>query len=287
MSVIDILSSGNYIVVNKKIASELGLCEAILLGELASEHKYWSNTEKLEDGFFYSTVENIKENTTLSKDQQRNAMNTLKEKGIVTVVLKGIPAKRFVRINEDAVIPYILDKFVQNGLTSSYQTSDQVVGKHDIKLSENTTTSCRETEQQVVGKYVGNNNNNNNNNNNKKESKKESIKERKHSEYDEILATIADDNLRDTYLEYIKMRKMIKAPMTDRALQMLINKVEQLEPGNTERQKLLLDTAILNNWKSVYPLKDNQTRSYGRTAEEKNAGYCINPNEDSLDDLFP
>ena len=278
MSVIDILSSGNYIVVNKKIASELGLCEAILLGELASEHKYWSNTENLEDGFFYSTVENIKENTTLSKDQQRNAMNTLKEKGIVTVILKGIPAKRYVRINEDAVIPYILDKFVQNGLTSSYQTSDQVVGKHDSKLSENTTASCRKTRQQVVGKYGGNN---------KQESKKESIKERKHSGYDEILATIADDNLRDTYLEYIKMRKMIKAPMTDRALQMLINKVEQLEPGNTERQKLLLDTAILNNWKSVYPLKDNQTRSYGRTAEEKNAGYCINPNEDSLDDLFP
>ena len=117
----------------------------------------------------------------------------------------------------------------------------------------------------------------------KKERKQDSTK----SGYDEILATIADDNLRETYHEYIKMRKMIKAPMTDRALQMLINKVEQLEPGNTERQKLLLDTAILNNWKSVYPLKDNQTRSYGRTAEEKNAGYCINPNEDSLDDLFP
>lgn len=284
MSVIDILSNGNYIVVNKKIASDLGLYEAILLGELASEHKYWSNTEKLEDGFFYSTVEKIKENTTLSKDQQRSAMNTLKEKGIVTVILKGIPAKRYIRINEDAVIPYILDKFVQNGLTSSYQTSDQVVVKHDSKLSENTTTSCRETEQQVVGKYVGNNNNNNNNN--KQESKKESIKERKHSGYDEILAEIPDDALRETYLDYIKMRKMIKAPMTDRALRMLIGKVEQLEPGNTERQKLLLDTAILNNWKSVYPLKDNQTRSYGRTAEDKNAGYCINPNEDSLDDLF-
>ena len=261
MSVIDILSSGNYIVVNKKIASELGLCEAILLGELASEHKYWANIEKLEDGFFYSTVENIKENTTLSRKQQTRAMNTLEEKGIVPAVLKGIPAKRYVRINEDSILPYLLDKFVPNGLTSSSQTDELVSPKRTI--------------------------NNNNNNNNKQESKKESIKERTHSGYDEILAAIADDNLRETYLEYIKMRKMIKAPMTDRALQMLINKVEQLEPGNTERQKLLLDTAILNNWKSVYPLKDNQTRSYGRTAEEKNAGYCINPNEDSLDDLFP
>ena len=148
MSVIDILSSGNYIVVNKKIASELGLCEAILLGELAREHKYWSNTEKLEDGFFYSTVENIKENTTLSRKQQTRAMNTLEEKGIVTAVLKGIPAKRYVRINEDSILPYLLDKFVPNGLTSSSQTDELVSPKRTI--------------------------NNHNNNNNKQESKKES-----------------------------------------------------------------------------------------------------------------
>ena len=32
--------------------------------------------------------------------------------------------------------------------------------------------------------------------------------------------------------------------------------------------------------------KDGQKKSYGRTVEEKNAGYCFNANEDSLDDLF-
>ena len=32
--------------------------------------------------------------------------------------------------------------------------------------------------------------------------------------------------------------------------------------------------------------KDVQKKSYGRTVEEKNAGYCFNQNEDSLDDLF-
>ena len=32
--------------------------------------------------------------------------------------------------------------------------------------------------------------------------------------------------------------------------------------------------------------KNVQQKSYGRTAEEKNAGYCFNKNEDSLDDLF-
>ena len=79
-------------------------------------------------------------------------------------------------------------------------------------------------------------------------------KERKTS-YDEILSGITDTELKSLYLDYIKMRKLIKAPMTDRALQMLIKKVNEYEPNNIENQKLLLETAIMNNWKSVYPLK--------------------------------
>lgn len=80
-------------------------------------------------------------------------------------------------------------------------------------------------------------------------------KERKTS-YDEILSTVEDSSLKELYLEYIKMRKLIKSPMTDRALTMLIHKVNDLEPENIDRQKRLLETAIMNNWKSVYPLKD-------------------------------
>ena len=87
-----------------------------------------------------------------------------------------------------------------------------------------------------------------------KEKEKEKRK-KKESSYDEILSSIESDDLRGLYLEYIKMRKMIKAPMTDRALTMLINKVNELEPNSLENQKRLLETAIMNNWKSVYPLK--------------------------------
>ena len=94
-------------------------------------------------------------------------------------------------------------------------------------------------------------NNTNNNTSNKK-------KERKTTGYDEILASVADDDLRDLYYEFIKMRKLIKSPMTDRALTTLINKVNSLEPNSIDRQKQLLENAIINNWKSVYPLKDNQ-----------------------------
>lgn len=81
-------------------------------------------------------------------------------------------------------------------------------------------------------------------------------RKKKESTYDGILSSVEDEDLRGLYLEYIKMRKMIKAPMTDRALTMLINKVNELEPNSLDNQKKLLEIAIMNNWKSVYPLRD-------------------------------
>lgn len=87
--------------------------------------------------------------------------------------------------------------------------------------------------------------------------KQQSKKERKSNSYDEILSSVENEELKGLYYEYIKMRKLIKSPLTDRALTMLINKVNELEPFDEERQKKLLETAIMNNWKSVYPLKED------------------------------
>ena len=106
----------------------------------------------------------------------------------------------------------------------------------------------------------------------KEKDKDKELNKRKKKErtYDEILESVANDDLRELYLEYIKMRKMIKAPMTDRALTMLIKKVNELEPNSLENQKQLLETAIMNNWKSVYPLKaSNQSTKQPSKQEEQ------------------
>ena len=89
---------------------------------------------------------------------------------------------------------------------------------------------------------------------------KDKEKRKKETSYNEILSSIENEELKELYIEYIKMRKMIKAPMTDRALTMLINKVNDLEPNSIENQKKLLEIAIMNNWKSVYPLKDKMDK---------------------------
>jgi hypothetical protein len=69
---------------------------------------------------------------------------------------------------------------------------------------------------------------------------------------DELLMAIGNSDLIELYWEYIDMRKGIEAPLTALGLKKLIERNERLTKGNVELQKLLLETAIINNWKNVY-----------------------------------
>lgn len=81
-------------------------------------------------------------------------------------------------------------------------------------------------------------------------------KERKKTSYDEILnSMIEDDDVKNTICDYIKMRKLIKKPMTDRAVTMLINKLFKLS-NNKQIQIKILEQSILKNWTDIYPYKE-------------------------------
>lgn len=58
-------------VVNKDLMRAFSIEEALLLGELASEYEYLKKQYALENEWFYSTVENIEKNTTLSQNKQK------------------------------------------------------------------------------------------------------------------------------------------------------------------------------------------------------------------------
>ena len=140
MGILQLISTSNFITVNKDLIKELGLEEAILLGELASEYDYWNNKNEIEDGYFYSTIENIEEKTTLTAYKQRKCLENLKNKGIIDIQIRGIPAKRYIKINEEKVIEIF-----------------------NNKLLKNLTTGCKKTSQLEVKKLNGNNNIINNN----------------------------------------------------------------------------------------------------------------------------
>lgn len=117
MNITDLLAQDTFLVVNKKIAKEYGLEVSIMLSELAYEYNYWKDREQLENDYFYSTIENIQENTTLTKYQQTKALNKLKELNIIDYKIQGIPPKRYIKVYSDNIFLILENKKSNIGKT--------------------------------------------------------------------------------------------------------------------------------------------------------------------------
>lgn len=137
MGILQLLASRNYIALNKDLIKLLGLEEAIIFGELASEHSYWVEREQIEDGYFYSTIENIEEHTTLSAHKQRKALKNLQNMNLIDVKVKGIPAKRYIKINEEQVIEFFNDQLLKNLTTRNKKNKE--LDKKDFNGNNNIT----------------------------------------------------------------------------------------------------------------------------------------------------
>lgn len=90
---------------------------------------------------------------------------------------------------------------------------------------------------------------------NNKELKESNTKDKKDiniGDYASLLEEIKNDQLRNLYVDYIEMRRNIGSPITQRGLSMLITRCERISAGHIEKQKRLLEMAIINNWKNVY-----------------------------------
>ena len=71
--------------------------------------------------------------------------------------------------------------------------------------------------------------------------------------YIHILDTIPDEHLRNLYCYFLDNRNMLGAPLTVKGLELLIERVREIAGLDIDKQKALLRTAVINNWKNVYP----------------------------------
>lgn len=67
-----------------------------------------------------------------------------------------------------------------------------------------------------------------------------------------------NDKLNKAFIDYVDMRKKIKAPMTDRAIELAKNKLEKLSDGNNEKAIAILEQSVMNSWKGVFELKNDK-----------------------------
>jgi hypothetical protein len=89
---------------NKAVVFQFGLTVALVLSELCGEYDYWEAQGKVDaQGYFFSTMRNLIENTTLNEHKIREACKTLQALGLISTELKGCPQRKFFKINEQQV----------------------------------------------------------------------------------------------------------------------------------------------------------------------------------------
>lgn len=80
-----------------------------------------------------------------------------------------------------------------------------------------------------------------------------------------------DDSLNQAFTDYVEMRKKIKKPMTERAITIAKNKLNELSGGNNDVSIKILEQSIWNSWQSLYPLKEEKKQNTSVFDEWRNA----------------
>ena len=159
-----LLSSSAFLIVNKQLAKQVGLKGAVLLADLISKEEYFI-ANGMTDGWFFNTAKNIEDDTCLTSHQQRKAIKSLKDLGIIETKVVGIPAKQHFKIIENKLLSYF-------------------------------NTSCEESVKLVVKKTQTINKNNNNNNN------KNNISNRRDKFVFEVLTFDYEENILNGFIDY-------------------------------------------------------------------------------------
>ena len=153
-TVFELLNHDNTISVNRRLAHALGLSEAVIYAALLAKHAWYEQHGKLSDGWFYSTVDDMEESTSLTKCQQSRCVKRLVSAGLIRCAAKGLPARRFFYIVDD---PQLLEGIIgpcepspeENPPAVRSETSPQEVRKSDGWQAGITAAGSAESSQKT------------------------------------------------------------------------------------------------------------------------------------------
>lgn len=74
--------------------------------------------------------------------------------------------------------------------------------------------------------------------------------------------------------DFKEMRKKIKSPMTDKAVDMLVRKLSKMAYDESEQIEIL-EQSIMNGWKSIYPLKNDDGGKKGSGNKNVQNGFDL------------
>lgn len=229
-----------------ELAKKVGINAAILLENIA----FWvreneANRRNYHDGKYWTY------NTKHALHEQFPYMS---EKQISTALQKLIDAGYIVKGHycEDARDRTLWYSLTDEGkamiqYVSMDSSQDGECNRPKGKMEENKREECTITDINITDI-----------NTNKKERKKA-------ESYDDLVSGYTGNNdLKAEIYEFVKMRKMIKKPMTNHALKLLLEKLDKLAANDTGKI-MILKQSIEHCWQSVYPLKNDTQQPAGYT----------------------
>ena len=179
----------------------------------------------------------------ISKDTLTKYMNELKERGYIQV---------FKSEREQGKFSHNIYKLIPCPKSSDTVKPDTV--KPDTKNNSIKNNSIKNNS--VKNNSVKNNNN---------------IKKEKETNLDKLIKEYTDnEELKETLKDFIKMRKTIKKPVTDRALKGILNKLDNLSNNNQIKIEIL-EQSIEKCWVGVFPLKENKKYSTNNISQPTNS----------------
>jgi len=165
-------------------------------------------------GSFVSSYSQLAEQTNLSVQNVRTAINHLKLTGELTV-------KSHSKYSVFTVVNYC-----------RYQDDNRRANKQPTNNQQTTNKQLTTIEEY------------------KEREEGEELKEYKYYPNDETLDR--------TFADYVDMRKKIKKPMTDKAINLAIKKLNDLSGGDSDMAIKIVEQSIMNSWQGLFPIKTDK-----------------------------
>lgn len=223
-------------------------------------------------------VNKTKDYTVMANYHFRDKNLSLKAKGLLSMMLSlpdgwGYSVEGLVKLSTDGrdSINATLQELEKHGYLKRGRVRDAngKLGQAVYDIFEQPITGFPTLEKPTQGKPTQENptllntnrlNTKVLNTNNKKVSKAQS---KPVENFDSIIQKSTESTeLRDAIIEFVKFRKLIKKPMTNKALELIIAKLNKLGASDRERVAIL-NQSIERGWAGVFSLKDEEPQSKG------------------------
>ena len=190
-------------------------------------------------------------------------MKVLDNIGIVESVVKGIPAKRYFKIDVEELAKQIVNVSPSSSKEIGKLAGEKLETKNNNKKLINKSNNLKDKESKKEDT---------NNTQIEHVEKTTCRKKKKIISYDEqITEYTQNEDLQNALKAFLQMRSFIKKPMTEYALKFMLKKLDEL--GNTDDVKIaILNQSITHNWQGIFPLKDGYTNQEPEKKYDQN-GY--------------